>query len=55
MATMDLGSLGDALFFHFRSTAGVMIGPAELFTGYDYQRIGNVNLQGLTVGLSLWF
>ena len=54
-ATIDLGSLGDAVFFHFRSTAGVMVGPGELFTGYDYQRIGNVNLQGLLLGIRFWF
>ena len=53
--TLDVGSLGDAAFVHVRSTAGVNWGPAELFAGYDYQRIGPVNLHGLVAGLQLWF
>lgn len=54
-AVLDVGSLGDALYFHGRSTVGVVWGPAEIFTGYDYQRIGRVNLQGLVAGVQVWF
>jgi len=54
-AVLDVGSLGDALFFHGRSTVGVVWGPAELFTGYDYQRIGQVDLQGVVAGAQIWF
>jgi hypothetical protein len=27
----------------------------EVFTGYDFLRIGSVNLQGPLLGLRLWF
>jgi len=35
--------------------AGVNWTHAELFAGYDYLNIGGVALQGLFVGLRLWF
>ena len=53
--TLDLGQIGDASFVHVRSTAGLVWKRAELFTGYDYQRIGSVDLHGLVAGLQFWF
>src|SRR5690606_20030843 len=43
-AVIDIGSLGDAFLLHFRTSAGVVWGPAEIFTGYDRQHIGNATL-----------
>jgi hypothetical protein len=53
--TLDLGRIGDASLVHVRSTAGLVWKRAELFTGYDYQRIGPVDLHGLVAGLQFWF
>jgi len=53
--TFDMGSLNDAGFFHGRVGLGVVWGRCEFFSGYDYHRIGAVTLDGLLVGLRLWF
>lgn len=52
---LDLGTLGDAEHFHSAGTVGVMIRRCELFGGYDYRRIGDVEIQGPMLGLRLWF
>lgn len=54
-AVMDVGSLGDAFLFHFRTSAGVIWGPAEIFAGYDRLRIGRTDLQGVMAGVRFWF
>ena len=36
-------------------TIGRRFGLAEVYAGYDYRRIGEVDLQGPTVGLRLWW
>jgi hypothetical protein len=51
----DIGSLGDAFVVHGRATAGVVCHGWEIFAGYDFLRIGAVNLQGPMVGLRWWF
>ncbi|MCA8997703.1 MAG: hypothetical protein KDA80_11975, partial [Planctomycetaceae bacterium] len=53
--TIDLGTLGDAGRFHFRSTIGLQVRNVEFFTGYDYQRIGDAELPGLLTGIKLSF
>jgi hypothetical protein len=52
---VDLGTLGSAGLVHARGTAGVIFRGWEFFTGYDFMRIGSVNLQGPTLGLRFWF
>jgi hypothetical protein len=52
---LDLGTLGSAGLVHARGTAGVIFRGWEFFTGYDFMRIGSVNLQGPTLGLRFWF
>jgi hypothetical protein len=53
-ADLDLGWLGSAGLFHFRGTAGVILGPAEVFTGYDYFDVGGAQFDGLIAGVRLW-
>ncbi|WP_425395984.1 hypothetical protein [Aeoliella sp.] len=52
---LDLGTLGDAEHLHMAGTAGVMLNRCELYGGYDYRRIGDVEIQGPMVGLRFWF
>jgi hypothetical protein len=52
---LDLGTLGDAEHLHAAGTAGVMIHRCEVYGGYDYRRIGDVEIQGPMVGLRIWF
>src|SRR5262249_14468895 len=54
-ALVDGGNLGSAGVIHTRVTAGVAIRHFELIGGYDFMRIGSVNIQGPTAGLRLWF
>jgi hypothetical protein len=54
-AVLDVGSLGDAFLLHFRTTAGVVWGPAEIFAGYDRIHIGDATLQGVLAGVRFWF
>ncbi|QDU53848.1 hypothetical protein [Aeoliella mucimassa] len=52
---LDLGTIGDAEHLHAAGTVGAMIGRCELYGGYDYQRIGDVELAGPLLGLRVWF
>ena len=52
---LDAGTLGKVGAFHARGTAGVLWRGWEVFTGYDYRRIGPVDLQGPVAGVRLWF
>jgi hypothetical protein len=54
-SSFDVGSLGSAAVFNVRATAGVVHRGWEVFGGYDFLRIGSVNLQGPVAGLRLWF
>ncbi len=51
----DAGRVGDAGLFHARGTIGVQLHRLELFTGYDYLRIGDTSLHGMLTGIALWF
>jgi hypothetical protein len=52
---LEGGTLGSAGVFHFRSTAGVIYKGWEVFLGYDFLRVGSVNIQGPMAGLRFWF
>ena len=54
-AVIDGGNLGAASVIHCRGTVGVVHRHGELFTGYDWLRIGSVDFQGPLVGLRFWF
>jgi hypothetical protein len=51
----DAGTIGDAALLHGRATVGAIWSRWELFAGYDWLRIGSVDLSGPVVGLRLWF
>ena len=52
---LDFGTIGDAQTIHAAATAGVMLGRAELYGGYDYRRISDVEIKGPMIGLRLWY
>lgn len=51
----DAGNLGSAGVVHARGSVGAIWNAWEVFAGYDFLRIGSVNLQGPMVGVRLWF
>ncbi|MCA8993652.1 MAG: hypothetical protein KDA88_16810 [Planctomycetaceae bacterium] len=53
--TIDWGRLGDTSLFHLHSSAGVNYRNFEVFTGYDYMRIGHQDFHGPLIGGRLWF
>ncbi|MEM6329424.1 MAG: hypothetical protein AAF790_04155 [Planctomycetota bacterium] len=54
-AEIDFGTLGDAQTLHAAAGVGVMLDRCEVFGGYDYRRIGDVELKGPMVGLRFWW
>jgi hypothetical protein len=52
---LDLGNLDAAFVIHMRTTVGIVYRHGELLAGYDFLRIGSVNLQGPLIGLRFWF
>lgn len=54
-ALFDLGELGKAGLVHVRSTAGITYARWELFTGYDYRKIGSVHFGGPVAGVQFRF
>ena len=53
--SFEVGTLGSATVYRLRGGIGVNWAHGEVFAGYDFVRIGGVNLQGPMVGLRLWF
>ncbi len=53
--SMDIGNLDAAFVIHGRITTGVIWRNWEMLAGYDFLRIGSVNLQGPLLGLRFWF
>jgi hypothetical protein len=54
-ASCDLGNLDAAFVVRARATVGAAWRRWEVFGGYDFLRIGSVNLQGPMLGLRVWF
>jgi hypothetical protein len=54
-SVIDFGSLGHAGLFHNRTTVGAMIGPTELFAGYDYFAVGSATFHGPVAGVGWRF
>lgn len=52
---VDYGELGRAHQLHLLSTTGLNFRHLEMFGGYEYRRIGGVELQGPLFGLRLWW
>ena len=51
----EMGNLDRAFVMRVRGSVGIQLRHAELFAGYDWLRIGSVDLHGPMVGLRLWF
>ncbi|HZZ78091.1 MAG TPA: hypothetical protein VFE62_06215 [Gemmataceae bacterium] len=51
----DAGWLGSAGVIHARTSVGVIWQGIEVYAGYDFLRIGDVNLQGPMAGVRFWF
>jgi hypothetical protein len=51
----EAGFVGSAGLVRLRGGVGVNWEHVELFAGYDFLRIGGVNLQGPMAGLRVWF
>lgn len=51
----DMGTIGDTETIHGAARVGLMLDRFELFGGYDYRRIGNIELKGPMAGLQIWF
>lgn len=52
---IDWGTLRHTSLFHGRLTVGALLGPVEVFAGYDYFDAGAADLSGPLAGLRLWF
>ncbi len=52
---LDIGRLGSASLFHIRATLGWQLQNVEWFTGYDHLGVGSARIDGIVVGLRLWF
>ena len=52
---VDYGWVGGAEMFHGSLSAGFMWDRVELFTGYDFRKIGGVELEGPMFGVRLWW
>jgi hypothetical protein len=53
--SFEAGTLRHADVYRARGGVGFNWSHGEVFAGYDFVRIGGVNLQGPMVGLRLWF
>ena len=52
----DIGTIGGAEHLHLSGSIGAMIYErCEFYGGYDYHRIGDVELDGPLLGLRIWF
>ena len=54
---VSIGGLNEALYLRGRGTLGVLLGPVEIFAGYDGQRFGAgdaVVYHGPVIGLRMW-
>ncbi len=54
-ASAEAGHLNEAFTLRLRATVGAQWHRAEAFVGYDWLRIGGVDLHGPMAGLRLWF
>ena len=54
-STLDFGRLGHSTLIHGRATVGYLFNRFEVFTGFDYYKVGGAELNGMISGLRLWF
>jgi len=51
----DLGKMGSADLFRFRTTLGMQWRRAEVFAGYQYTNLEGIELDGFVSGMRFWF
>ena len=51
----EVGTVGNAGLYRFRGGVGVNWRMLEGYAGYDYVRIGGVDLQGPFIGVRVWY
>jgi len=51
----DLGKVGSADLFRFRTTLGMQWKRAEVFAGYQYTNLEGIELDGFVSGMRFWF
>jgi hypothetical protein len=54
-SSFDIGTLGTAFVVQLRGSVGVTYRGWEAFGGYDFLRVGSVNLHGPMAGVRWWF
>jgi hypothetical protein len=54
-SSVDLGNLDAGFVVHTRCTLGAVWRHWEFLGGYDFLRVGSVNLQGPMLGVRLWY
>jgi hypothetical protein len=54
-AALNGGWLGQTHLLHVRTTAGVLLGRTETYTGYDYLDVGRAHAHSFVAGLRLWY
>ncbi|MBI1246518.1 hypothetical protein GC197_01580 [bacterium] len=52
---IDLGKVGSADLFRFRSTLGLQWKRAEIYAGYQYTNVEGIDLDGFVSGMRFWF
>jgi len=54
-AMFDVGNAGSAFIVHGRAALGASLRHFDFYAGYDFMRIGSVNVQGPMLGLRFWY
>jgi hypothetical protein len=54
-ALFDVGNAGSAFIVHGRAAIGAAWRHFDCYAGYDFMRIGSVNVQGPMLGLRFWY
>ena len=52
---IDWGTLGRSSLFHGRTTLGFNFHDVEIYTGYDYFKVGDADVHSMVSGLRFWF
>ena len=52
---IDYGKIGQATHTHLLTTAGVNFNHVEWLTGYEYRRIGSIEIYGPLMGMRVWW
>lgn len=54
-SALDWGTIGEDDRFHIRTSAGIIYYGMELYVGYDFNKIGGIDIYGPMAGVRVWF